>query len=112
MTTMKESVTPKKILELAQSLSADDLTWLIEQLHRLTDDFSLPTKATLDDAIDFYLKEQCSLGKAAELAGITRWQLQNELYMRGTPASLGSDLTLAEIDDMVDIIEAHYGSGQ
>jgi len=108
MVTRAETVTPQKVLELAQSLSSDDLQWLIEQLHRFTEDSPLPEKVTLEEAIHFYQTDQCSLGKAAELAGITRWQLQEILYQRGTPGTLGSSLTLAEIDDMVDLLEAEY----
>lgn len=108
MATSTETVTPQKVLELAQSLSSDDLQWLIEQLHQFTEDTPLPKKVTLAEAIQLYQTEQCSLAKAAELVGITRWQLQKILYQRGTPGSLGSDLPLAAIDDMVDLIEAEY----
>ena len=108
MITSTETVTPQQVLELAQSLSGDDLQWLIAQLHEFTEDIGLPEKVTLDQAIQLYQTDQCSLGKAAELAGITRWQLQEILYQRGTPGSLGSNLPLAEIDDMVDLLEAEY----
>ena len=90
----------------------DDLGWLLEQLHGLTDDALLPKEITLDVAVDLYLTEQCSIGQAAHLAGVTRWQLQDELSSRGKPASLGSDLPLEELDDMVELIEVSYGSRQ
>lgn len=93
-----------KVLELAQSLSADDLQQLIEQLHQFAQDEQLPVAFTLEEAIHFYQTDRCSLSKAAELAGITRWQFQEILNQQGTPASLGSDLTLDEIDDMVDLL--------
>lgn len=108
MITRTETVTPQQVLELAQSLSGDDLHWLIDQLHQFTEDTSLPEKVTVDQAIQLYQTEQCSLGKAAELAGITRWQLQEILARRGTPGTLGSNLPLADIDDMVDLLEAEY----
>jgi predicted HTH domain antitoxin/antitoxin (DNA-binding transcriptional repressor) of toxin-antitoxin stability system len=102
----------RKVLELTQSLSADDLRWLIERLHQFAQDDQLPEKLTLEEAIHFYQTDQCSLSKAAELAGITRWQLQEILYQRGTPGTLGSDLTLDEIDDMVDLLEVEYAGRQ
>lgn len=108
MVTSAVTVTPQKVLALAQSLSSDDLQWLIEQLHQFTEASPLPEKVTIEEAIHLYQTEQYSLGKAAELAGITRWQLQEILYQRGTPATLGSNLTLDEIDGMVDLLEAEY----
>ena len=109
MTIKMENVSPQKILKLAQSLSPADLRWLTEQLNKLLDEGPLPESATLDEAIDLYLADRCSLGRAAELAGVTRWHIQDILAERGTPASLGSDLTLEEIDAMVDMVEAQYG---
>lgn len=97
-----------KILELAQSLSPDDRQWLLERLQPFAQDHQLPENLTLEEAIHFYQTNQCSLGKAAELSGVPRWQLQNILYQRGTPGTLGSDLTLDEIDAMVNLLEAEY----
>lgn len=112
MTINRETITPQKVLELAQTLSSVDLHWLAEQLNQLLDDESLPERATLDEAIDLYLADKCSLGRAAELAGVTRWHLQDILAERGTPASLGSDLAMEEIEAMVDLVEANYGHCQ
>ena len=97
-----------KILELAQSLSSDDRQWLLERLQPFAQDHQLPENLTLEEAIHFYQTNQCNLGKAAELAGVTRWQLQDILYQRGTPGTLGSDLTLDEIDALVNLLEAEY----
>ena len=125
-----QTVTPENVLEQFLTLSPADQQWLREQLSRLDDlpqndsqnqtkeqittiwddDEPLPERASLDEAIQLYLDDRCSLGRAAELANVTRWQLQDVLYERGTPASLGSDLTLEEIDVMVDMIEDRYGS--
>jgi predicted HTH domain antitoxin/antitoxin (DNA-binding transcriptional repressor) of toxin-antitoxin stability system len=102
----------RQVLELTQSLSADKLHWLIERLQEFAQDDQLPEKLTLEEAIHFYETDRVSLSKAAELAGITRWQLQDILYQRGTPGNLGSDLTLDEIDDMVDVLEAEYAGRQ
>jgi predicted HTH domain antitoxin len=38
---------------------------------------------TLEEAVDRYLADACSLGRAAEIAGITRWDLLDELHARG-----------------------------
>ena len=95
---------------MAQSLSANDLQWLIEQLHQFVENTYFPEEVTLDEAIRLYQTDQCSLGKAAQLAKVTRWQFQEILYRRGTPADLGSDLSIDEIDEMVDLIEAEYAN--
>ena len=127
-----ETVTAETVLGQFLTLSPDEQDWLREQLDRLDDlpqngshnktkqemttiwddddDEPLPESATLDEAITLYLADKCSLGRAAELAGVTRWDIQDILYERGTPASLGSDMTLEEIDVMVDMIEDRYGS--
>ena len=109
-----ESPPREDVLSLVLMLSPADQEWLTEQLARLDpweddNDSELPQSATLDEAIELYLADKCSLGRAAELAGVTRWHLQDILHERGTPASLGSDLTLAEIDEMVDMVEERVG---
>jgi len=101
-----------KILESAQSLSPADRQWLLERLQHFAQDNDLPEQLTLEEAINFYQTNQCSLGKAAALAGVTRWQLQETLHQQGTPGNLGSDLTLAEIDDMVDLLAVEYAGRQ
>ena len=129
-----ETVTAENLLEQFLTLSPADQYWLREQLDQLDDlpeneswngdepkttavwddddedDEPLPESATVDEAIELYLADKCSLGRAAELASVTRWELQDILYERGTPANLGSDLTLEEIAAMVDMIEDRYGS--
>lgn len=108
----EENTSREDLLSLLLALSPADQNWLMEQLARLApleDDDELPESATLSEAIELYLADKCSLGRAAELAGVTRWHLQDMLYERGTPASLGSDLTLVEIEDMVDMVEERYG---
>ncbi len=109
MTTQTQAISPQKVLELARFLSPADLHWLRAQLDNLLNDVPLPESATLNEAINLYLADECSLSRAAELAGVTRWHIQDILAERGTPASLGSDLDLEEIDAMVDMVEAQYG---
>lgn len=108
MTTKTKTPSPEKVLQLALSLSTADLQWLAEQLNKLLDEELLPEQATVDEAIDLYLADKCSLGRAAELAGVTRWEIQDILAERGTPASLGSDLPMEDIDAMIDMLEADY----
>lgn len=81
---------------------------LLERLQQFAQDNELPENLTLEEAIHIYQANQCSLGKAAELAGVTRWQLQEILHQRGTPGVFDSDLTLNEIDDMVNLLETEY----
>lgn len=100
------SVIAKKVLELATVLSPDDQNWLAEQLNRLLDDEPLPESTTIDEAIELYLADQCSLGRAAELAGVTRWDLQEILYERGTPVEIYSSKSVEEMDELADRLES------
>ena len=99
-----EHITPQTVLELAQRLSADDQRWLVKTLDQLLDE-SLPESATVEEAIELYLAERCSLARAAELAGVTRWDLQDILHERGIPVSIHSDLTTDEMDDIAERLE-------
>ncbi len=105
MTTTPTSVTPTKLLALAQSLSADDLTWLIDQLHKLATDVPLPENASLDQAITLLLADQCSVGRAAELAGVTRWDILEELAQRDIPIQQGADMTVEEMERQFEQLE-------
>ena len=78
-----ESPPREDVLSLALMLSPADQEWLSEQLARLDpweedDDDELPESATLDEAIELYLADKCSLGRAAELAGVTRARITTE----------------------------------
>lgn len=105
MTIEIEGLTPQKILELAQTLPVHDLRWLAEQLNSLLDEPPLPGHATLDEAIDLYLTDQCSMGRAAELAGVTRWDLMDTLKERGIPLTVDSHLSASEIDKLAEQLE-------
>ncbi len=106
MTITIETVTPQKILELAQTLSPADLHWLQEQLNRLVEeDEPLPEQATLDEAIELFLADKCSLGRAAELAGVTRWDIQDILKERGIPIMIYSSKTVEEMDQLAEELE-------
>lgn len=108
--------TREQVLDnLVDILQPDDLRWLWEELKRLLDneaqlwedddDEPLPESATLDQAVELYLADQCSLGRAAELAGLTRWHIMDVLHERGIPTNGHHDFTPAEYDRMREIME-------
>ena len=101
MTTTTEKITPQHVLELARRLPPADQRWLVDVLGQDLGD-TLPEHATVDEAIELYLADRCSLGRAAELAGITRWDLQDVLKERGIPIDAGNDLTTDQMDDTID----------
>lgn len=103
-----EDVTPQKILELAQTLSPADLHWLQEQLNQLLqEEEPLPEQATLDEAVELFLADKCSLSRAADLAGVTRWDIQDILKERGIPIYMGdTEMTPAEMDAQIERLEA------
>ncbi len=106
MTITIETVTPQKILELAKTLSPADLQWLQAQLNQLLqEETPLPEQATLDEAIELFLADKCSLGRAAELAGVTRWDIQDILKERGIPIMIYSGKTVAEMDHLAEELE-------
>lgn len=101
-----ETITPQKILELAQTLSPADLRWLQAQLNQLLqEEEPLPEQATLDEAIELFLADKCSLGRAAELAGVTRWDIQDILKERGIPIMIYSSKTVEEMDQLAEELE-------
>jgi predicted HTH domain antitoxin len=97
------------VWELAQALSPADQRWLVEQLNQLLEDEPLPERATLTEAIELYLADKCSLGRAAELAGVTRWEMMEILYERGIPTNGGHDFTPEEMETMLEVVETRYG---
>ncbi|MGB0388794.1 MAG: UPF0175 family protein [Ardenticatenaceae bacterium] len=122
-----ETVTAENVLEQFLILSPADQEWLREQLDRLDDlpengslngdepktsaiwqeddQEPLPESASLDEAIELYLADRCSVGRAAELAGVTRWDLQHILYERGTPVEIYGHRTAEEIDELAEELE-------
>ncbi|KHD07186.1 hypothetical protein PN36_04560 [Candidatus Thiomargarita nelsonii] len=105
MTTITETVTPQKVLELSRSFTFSDKNWLINQLKKLIEQEQLPNSATLDEAIELYLADQCSLGRAAELAGVTRWDIQDTLSQRGIPIEIDSCQSVEEMDALTERLE-------
>jgi predicted HTH domain antitoxin len=104
MTFTPERITIQDVLSLTRYLSDEDRQWLAELLNRL-DDAPLPTQATLDEAITLYLADACSLGRAAELAGVTRWDIMDELAARGIPLLVHHTRNAQEIDDLAEELE-------
>src|SRR5689334_15068914 len=97
MAMISEPTTVQTILALARELSADDCRWLATLLSGESE-ASLPDHTTLDETIALYLADACSLGRAAELAGVTRWDLQDRLKERSLPIFAAGDLSADAID--------------
>jgi hypothetical protein len=85
------------VLALMQTLSGPDRDRLIKLLNRKSEE-PLPERASLDEAIELYLAEACSLGRAAELAGVTRWDMIDRLKERGLWQTVPGDQTAVEMD--------------
>ena len=104
MTLSPETVTVQDVLALARYLSEEDRHWLGDLLSRL-EDAPLPEQATLEEAITLYLADACSLGRAAELAGVTRWDIIDQLKERGIPMLVYGDQTAEEMDVLAEQLE-------
>ena len=108
MTTVTKPSAPQRVLELAQALHPKDVEWLIEQLQEFIEEPPLPESATIDEAIELYLDDQCSLSKAAELAGTNRWVLQDIMRERGILATYDSGVTDYEFDNMINFLQVNF----
>ena len=104
MTLTLETVTVQDVLALTRQLSVEDRRWLAELLSRV-DDEPLPEQATLEEATALYLADACSLGRAAELAGVTRWDIIDYLKERDIPIYVYSDKTSEEMDKLAEQLE-------
>ncbi len=107
MISMPETVTIQDVLSLARYLSDEDRDWLSRLLSRL-DETPLPEHASVEEAIALYLADACSLGRAAELAGVTRWDLIDQLHTRGIPYLIHHTRSAPEIDALAEELE-HEG---
>jgi len=105
MATIAETITPQKVLEFSQAFSLTDLQWLIKQLRKQVEEKPLPNNATLNEAVECYLENKCSLGRAAELAGVTRWDIQDALSFRGISIEIDSSQSVEEMDAMTKRLE-------
>jgi predicted HTH domain antitoxin len=104
MNLQAENLTIKQVFELAQSLSPVDQRVLAEMLKLRMDD-TLPEQGTVEEAIALYLADKCSLGRAAELANITRWELIDILRKRNIPIMVETDFTAIEMDAVAKELE-------
>ena len=102
MTVNDRTITPQQVLDLVRRLAPDQRRWLLATIQEELDE-DLPENATVDEAIELYLADRCSLGRAAELAGITQWELKRILAERGTPArALNDYASVEELDEQAN----------
>jgi predicted HTH domain antitoxin len=104
MAVITEPVTIYDILALTRGLPAADRRWLADLLGQDSDTL-LPEHATLDEAIALYLADVCSLARAAELAGLTRWDLQDRLKERGIPLVMHGGQSAQDMDALAAQLE-------
>jgi predicted HTH domain antitoxin len=112
MNLMTPTMTPQGVFDLIKVLPRTDQHWLQEQLNRFLREEILPNRATvetIEEAIELYLEDKCSLGRAAELAGVTRWEIMEELATRGVPTNGGHEFSAPEIETMLQVMEERYG---
>jgi predicted HTH domain antitoxin len=104
MNVATEATTIYDVLALVRALSDSDRYRLAELLSRQQDE-PLPEHASIDEAIELYLAEACSLGRAAEIAGVTRWDFIDRLKERGIPIIAAGAETAEEMDALVKLSE-------
>ncbi len=105
MATITETITPQQVLEFSQTFSSTDIQWLIKQLRKQVEEKPLPDNVTLNEAVELYLEDKCSLGRAAELAEVTRWDIQDALSFRGSHIEVDCSKSVEEMDAMTKQLE-------
>src|SRR5262245_48190948 len=95
------TITPEEVLDLARQLSPLGQRWLALHLQEYLET-TLPEQATLDEAVELYLADACSLGRAAELAGVTRWDVLDALKARGAMQRPVDVRSAEQIDDLAE----------
>jgi predicted HTH domain antitoxin len=93
-----KSITLQDAIEVTEELSPADQLRLIatlsDRLSRKVEKtlpaspVEVPDQEALEEAIALYQQEEISLGRAAEMAGITRWELMRLLKARDTPVTI------------------------
>jgi len=101
MTGATETTTVYTILALAGQLSMDGRRQIADLLSR-EHDAPLPDHATVEEAIALYLLNACSVGRAAELAGVTRWDIQDRLKALGISIPVAGNQSAQEIDEFAE----------
>jgi len=95
------TINPEEVLDLARRLAPADQRWLALHLQEHLET-TLPEHATLDEAAELYLADGCSLARAAELAGVTRWGILDALQARGAMQRPGEVRSADEMDDLAE----------
>ncbi|MSQ48591.1 MAG: hypothetical protein EXR78_09470 [Deltaproteobacteria bacterium] len=67
--------------------------------------FPFPDHATIEEATALYLLNACSVGRAAELAGVTRWDIQERLRELGIPVSAAGSQSAQEMDALAEQLD-------
>jgi predicted HTH domain antitoxin len=98
-----EELSPVDQLRLIAALS-DRLSREVEETPPLSP-VEVPDQEALEQAIALYQQGETSLGRAAEMAGITRWELMRLLKTRGTPVTVQVPLT-EEMDERIAAFRA------
>jgi predicted HTH domain antitoxin len=98
------TITPEQVLHFARQLSPTEQRWLVLHLQEHLA-ATLPEHATLDEAVGLYLVEACSLGRAAELAGVTRWDILDALQARGAMQHPSDFRSADDMDDLAERLE-------
>ncbi len=108
MSVMTEVSTPQKILELINTLTRTDQQWIMRQLSQSLGQAvvaPLPAQTSLEETLELYLDDQCSLGRAAELAGVTRWEIIDMLKTRNISIPVYSRRRAPQIDELAERLE-------
>lgn len=110
-----KSVTLQDAIEVTEELSPADQLRLIAALSdRLSQEVEealplppveVPDQEALEQAIALYQQGEISLGRAAEMAGITRWELMRLLKARGSPVTIQVPPT-EEMDERIATFRA------
>ena len=98
------TLNPEQVLDLARRLSPADQRWLAVHLQEHLE-MTLPEHATLDEAVELYLADACSLSRAAELAGVVRWDILDALQVRGVMQRPGDARPADDMDDLAERLE-------
>jgi predicted HTH domain antitoxin len=99
-----ETTTIYDVPALARALSRADRSRLANLFSR-AEDAPLPERATKDEALELYLADACSLGRAAELAGVTRWELMARLKERGIRLLVPGEQSARKMDAQTTQLE-------
>jgi predicted HTH domain antitoxin len=101
---MAETTTIYAVLALVRTLSPVDYSRSARLISR-AENAPLPERAAVDEAIELYLLEACSLGRTAELAGMTRWDIIALLKEHGISVLALGEQSAHEMDVQAEQLE-------